>query len=135
MMKKYSIGLVSFFCLAAGVAMAAPTSSLQIKLLSGTKVDRQTAVYTCSAKDGNAKELLAALPENRVTVQYLNAGDISLAVLQISGQTQVFSNVIAADGAKYAAAQYIWWNKGDDALFSSATDDKALVTCRPVPKK
>ncbi|KXV32375.1 hypothetical protein FXF46_07730 [Gluconobacter thailandicus] len=134
MMKKYSIGLLSFFCLATGMAMAAPANSLQIKLPSGTKVDRQTAVYTCSAKDRNATDLLAALPENRVTVQYLNAGDISLAVLQVGGQTQVFSNVIAADGAKYAAAQYIWWSKGDDALFSSATDDKALVTCRPASK-
>ena len=134
-MKKYSIGLLSFFCLATGMAVAAPSNNLQIKLPTGIKVDRQTAVYTCSAKNGNATELLAALSKNRVTVQYLNAGDISLAVLQISGQTQVFSNVIAADGAKYAAAQYIWWSKGDDALFSSATDDKALVTCRPVPKK
>lgn len=135
MMKKCSISVLSVLCLATGLAQAAPTGSLKIPLPSGVKVDRQTAVYICSARDENAKDLLAALPKNPVTAQYLNAGDISLAVLQIRGQTQVFSNVIAADGAKYTAAQYVWWSKGDDVLFSSAMDDKALVTCRATTKR
>jgi len=78
-MKKCSISVLSVLCLATGLAQAAPTGSLKIPLPSGVKVDRQTAVYTCSARDENAKDLLAALPKNLVTAQYLSAGDISLA--------------------------------------------------------
>ena len=52
----------------------------------------------------------------KFTVQYLNKGDNSLAVVPVSdNSTLVFSNVISASGAKYAAGQYIWWTKGEEA--------------------
>lgn len=133
-MRKYSFGLMAVLCLGINPAFASKATNFQIKLASPTTVDRQTVLYTCQGNGDAAKELLSRLPQKRVAVQYINADAVSLAVLPIEGHTQVFSNVIAADGAKYAAAQYVWWNKGNDALFSSEMDDKALVTCHAVSK-
>ena len=125
---------MAVLCLGVNPAFASKATNLQIKLASATTVDRQTVLYTCQGNGDAAAELLSRLPKKRIAVQYINADAISLAVLPIEGQTQVFSNVIAADGAKYAAAQYVWWNKGNDAFFSSDMDDKALVTCHAIGK-
>ncbi|MFT9298955.1 MAG: MliC family protein [Gluconobacter sp.] len=125
---------MAVLCLGVNPAFASKATNLQIKLASATTVDRHTVLYTCQGNGDAAAELLSRLPKKRIAVQYINADAISLAVLPIEGQTQVFSNVIAADGAKYAAAQYVWWNKGNDAFFSSDMDDKALVTCHAIGK-
>jgi len=114
-------------------ARAETGDSLSIPLSTSTDIQRQTAAYTCKAKKGaSSAKLRAVLPEKIVKVSYINAGDISLAVLRIDGKTQIFTNVIAASGAKYAAAEYVWWSKGDDAMFSSEMDASAMLTCHEI---
>jgi membrane-bound inhibitor of C-type lysozyme len=68
----------------------------------------------------------------QVLVVYHNAGPVSLAVLTIGGETVVASNVIAASGARYAGAQYVWWTKGDGAdLYDLMQgEDAPPVACR-----
>lgn len=80
-------------------------------------VQRETAIYDCAGRP--------------VTVEYINAGDVSLAVLEIDGGTIVASNVIAGSGARYAGRQYVWWTKGSEAqlidYMNGGTD--AAITC------
>ncbi|MGC4007693.1 MAG: MliC family protein [Pseudomonas sp.] len=67
------------------------------------KLDSRSVSYKC--EDGR-----------KISVQYLNKGDNSLAVVPVTdASTLVFSNVIAASGARYAAGRYVWWTKGQDA--------------------
>ncbi|GBL55522.1 MliC family protein [Pseudomonas citronellolis] len=67
------------------------------------KLDSRSVDYKCD--DGR-----------KFSVQYLNKGDNHLAVVPVSDSASlVFSNVISASGAKYAAGQYIWWTKGEEA--------------------
>lgn len=84
----------------------------------GSDDDKQTAQVDYLALPGDAKLDTRSVDykcENgrKFTVQYLNKGDNSLAVVPVSdNSTLVFSNVISASGAKYAAGQYIWWTAG-----------------------
>lgn len=67
-----------------------------------------------------------------VPVTYINAGGISLAIIEIGGDTVVASNVISGSGAKYAGAQYIWWEKADNAdLYDlmQAGEDLPVASC------
>ena len=127
----------------AAIALAAMTAvapahaetgdSLSIPLSASTDIQRQIVSYSCKAKKGaSSARLRDVLPEKIVKVSYINAGDISLAVLPVDGKTQIFTNVIAASGAKYAAAEYVWWSKGDDAMFSSEMDASAMITCHEI---
>ncbi len=92
----------------------------------GSDDDKQTAQVDYPGPAGDAKLDTRSVDykcENgrKFTVQYLNKGDNSLAVVPVSdNSTLVFSNVISASGAKYAAGQYIWWTKGEEAT-STAT--------------
>ncbi|WP_336761221.1 MliC family protein [Asaia sp. VD9] len=114
-------------------ARAERASSLAIPLAASTDIQRQVVTYSCKAKKGaSSAKLRGMLSEKLVKVSYINAGDISLAVLAIDSKTQVFTNVIAGSGAKYAAAEYVWWTKGDDAMFSSEMDASAMVNCHEI---
>lgn len=118
---------------AVASAHAETGDSLSIPLSSSTDIQRQTVSYNCKAKKGaSSAKLRAVLPAKIVKVSYINAGDISLAVLPVDGKTQIFTDVIAASGAKYAAAEYVWWSKGDDAMFSSEMDASAMLTCHEI---
>ncbi len=63
--------------------------------------------YKCGAKD--------------LSVTYYNAGDISLAKLELEDETVVASNVISGSGAKYAGSVYIWWTKGKPRPFITSS--------------
>ena len=54
-------------------------------------------------------------------VTYVNAGPVSLVVFAFDGQPVVGANVLSASGARYAGAQYIWWNNGRDASLYDLT--------------
>jgi len=114
-------------------AYAEKETSLSVPLSVSTEIQRQDVSYVCKAKKGaSSAKMRGVLAEKVVKVSYVNAGDISLAVLQIEGKTQIFSNVIAADGAKYVAGQYVWWTRSDEALFSSETDASAMLNCHEI---
>ncbi|WP_025842157.1 MliC family protein [Asaia platycodi] len=134
MIRKLTGAAMALAAITAIAPVRAETGdSLSIPLSTSTDIQRQTVAYTCKAKKGaSSAKLRAVLPEKIVKVSYINAGDISLAVLRIDGKTQIFTNVIAASGAKYAAAEYVWWSKGDDAMFSSEMDASAMLTCHEI---
>lgn len=114
------IALAAFAAmLAAAPAAAAEVAiSLSIPVTGDAEVSSTRSTYACG--------------DDEVSATYINAGDVSLAVLEIDGRTVVASNVIAASGAKYVGAQYIWWTKGDEASLYDLTEggeDTPVSTC------
>lgn len=92
----------AIFMVAASPAIAAEVAiSLSIPVIGGTSVNSSGVTYDCEGRE--------------VAVSYINAGEVSLAVLNLEGKTVVAANVIAASGARYAGGNYIWWTKGDEA--------------------
>lgn len=90
------------FMVAAAPAMAAQVAiSISIPVTGETSVTSTAAAYDCAGR--------------AVTATYINAGEVSLAVLDIDGETVVASNVVAASGARYAGGRYVWWTKGEEA--------------------
>lgn len=97
-----------FAAVAAMVVVAAmPARSAQvavaitIPVAAGTSVESVAAGYDCG--------------DRSVAATYINAGQVSLAVLDIDGETVVAANVISASGVRYAAGRYVWWTKGEEA--------------------
>jgi membrane-bound inhibitor of C-type lysozyme len=69
-------------------------------------------------------------------VEYINGGGNSLAIVPVSGNTLIFSNVIAGSGARYLAGQYTWWESGGSVTLSSdSLAGKMESTCKPVKTK
>jgi len=66
-----------------------------------------------------------------MTVDYINAGEISLALVPVTGDPLVFANVLSASGARYAAGPYVWWTSGKSgALYDLRNGpDAPPVTC------
>ena len=94
---------------AVGVFLLACSSlafadDLTINLKGTHPVTRKSARYQC---DANAAKL--GLPATPFTIDYINSGKNSLAVLPISGESLIFSGVSSGSGARYAAGNYIWW--------------------------
>jgi membrane-bound inhibitor of C-type lysozyme len=77
------------------------------------------------------------LPSGTFAVVYLNGAGNSLAVLPVGGNSLIFSNVVSGSGARYAAAQYIWWGAaGRSVTFSSdSIASKMESTCHRVESK
>ncbi|MBB4093185.1 hypothetical protein HGG72_12450 [Ochrobactrum pecoris] len=90
-------------------ASSASAGEINIKLPDDTEVTTNAVLYKCGEKN--------------VSVTYYNAGDISLAELELEDETVVASNVISGSGAKYAGGVYIWWTKGDTADLYNLMDD------------
>ena len=117
--------------LMAGTAIPALTEDLSVRL-PGVPVTRIHASFECGA-DGVA----LGLPSGPFTVEYLNAGENHLAVLPVHGQALVFTNVISASGARYAAGRYIWWDAGDRGvtLYAEGVDGHPKAECHRVKKQ
>lgn len=82
-----------------------------------------TVTYTCG--------------EETLSVSYVNADPNFLAILPVEEKSTVFASVIAASGARYAAGQYEWWSKGDDATLRDLTageDAKPMLECTSTSK-
>jgi membrane-bound inhibitor of C-type lysozyme len=116
----FSLGLL-------GSALGGSATNLTIRLPDNPAINRKTVAYTCDA-DG-AK---IGVPAGSFSVEYINGGGNSLAVVPISGKLLIFSNVIAASGARYTAQVYTWWEAhGQVTLTSDALDGKTQSTCVP----
>ena len=98
----------SVFIIAMGAlgSAAAHADPLTIDL-PGT-AERQTVTYACS--DGR-----------KVSAEYINAGDNSLAIVKLGDETVLMVSVISGSGARYAGQQYIWWTEGNSADFYDLT--------------
>lgn len=102
-----------------GLAATASAASLEIPLPEGVEAETVEASYACG--------------DRTINVSYINAGDISLALLEFEDKTVVASNVVSASGARYSGGQYIWWTKGDSAdLYDlmEGGEDAPAISCR-----
>lgn len=108
------------------VVLAAPGGATaggnQIVIPVPVPVDVATRSYVCG--------------KLAVTVDYINAGGISLAVLHVGEDLVIAANVLAASGARYAGDRYIWWSHGDGTDFYDLTGPGGAtipVSCRETP--
>ena len=83
----------------------------------GTDVSRRSVAYVCG--------------DRTLVAEYIDAGAVSLASLQIGSEYILAANVISASGARYAGGSYVWWIKGDEAtLYWKTPEGEApLLTC------
>jgi membrane-bound inhibitor of C-type lysozyme len=109
------IGLVMVLP-ATGALAAAAQTNVTIHVNGTIKVERLTAHYRC---DASGVEL--GLPAGVFAVQYVRAGESSLAVVPVKGNDLIFAQVLAATGGRYTAARYQWWD-GRETTFTLDPD-------------
>lgn len=113
-------------------ATVARAADLTVPLAQGESVERMTSEFRCDA-DG----VKLGLPAGPFLVEYINGGGNSLAVLPIRGKPLVFANVVAADGARYAAGPFVWWDAQPKSVTLSAdlADGHKQSDCQLAEKK
>jgi membrane-bound inhibitor of C-type lysozyme len=113
-MKALSRNIAIALAVLAGTEFAAATD-VTIRLKGSEPVSRTTIRYQCDAQGAKM-----GLPDGPFSVEYLNGAGNSLAILPVKGKSLIFSNVISGSGARYAAAEFIWWDAAGRAVtFSS----------------
>ena len=122
-----------FFTFISAMALSmcgsmASANDLTIHLPDNPPVSRQTVEYQCDAKGSDI-----GVPSGRFAVEYINVGGNSLAVVPISGKGLIFSSVISADGVRYTARQYTWWDaRGSVTLSADSLNGKVQSSCSRV---
>ena len=102
----------------APAALAADAPHISIAVENGSPNMRTTARYDCAGK--------------AVQVEYVNVEPDHLAIVPVDGSKRVFVLVLSGSGARYAAGQYIWWSKGNEASLydeTKGTDAPPVLTC------
>ncbi|WP_404400343.1 MliC family protein [Pelagibacterium halotolerans] len=112
------LALAAVAALTAAPAFAVETSMQLVLELEGN-AQRDVVSYTCDGLD------------EQLTVEYVNAHPIFLALVPIEGEKLIFVNVISGSGARYASGQYIWWTTGNEAqlIDEMAGEDAASLSC------
>ena len=64
-------------------------------------------------------------------MQYINAGENSLALIPVDGAERVFVLTVSASGARYVSGGHEWWSKGDDATLDDIMTEDAAMDCVP----
>jgi membrane-bound inhibitor of C-type lysozyme len=106
-----------FLLAAALTAIAMPASavetSMQLVLTLEGNAQRDVITYEC---DGI---------EAPLTVEYVNAHPIFLALVPIEEESLVFVDVIVASG------QWVWWTQGNEAqlIDETADEDAESIAC------
>lgn len=100
----------------------AGAGDLAIALPSGITAERHVAHYQCPGL-------------GKLQVEYVNAGAISLAILPLEGQTQMFAQVLSGSGARYASGPYVWWIKGSEGSLQDLRkgENAPPVVCQGAP--
>ena len=93
-------------------------ASLTIPLETGTEANIITARYSCA---GGAP----------FAVQYINAGENSLALIPVDGSERVFVATVSASGARYVSDAHEWWSKGDGATLDDTMTEEPATDCAP----
>ncbi|WP_455474117.1 MliC family protein [Bartonella sp. B30(2025)] len=94
-------------------SISAFAGSLVIEVLDDSQPTTETIAYQCNIGTGT----------ERVEATYHNAGDISLVDFKWKDHRVVGANVIAASGAKYMGAQYVWWTSKNEATLYDLIND------------
>jgi membrane-bound inhibitor of C-type lysozyme len=114
--------------LVASHAEVARASDLTIHLQGSGTVERKTVRYQCDAQGAKM-----GLPSGAFGVEYLNGAGNHLAVVPVKGNSMVFVTVPSGSGAKYAAAEFTWWEAGGAVTFySDFPGVKANSSCKVV---
>ncbi|WP_034658632.1 MliC family protein [Chelativorans sp. J32] len=92
----------------AALTSAAGAAELVIDLPGDIPVERVAVNYDCGGTP--------------MSVEYVNAGPVSLAVFDYEGEPVVASAGIAASGVRYAGGKLIWWTKGASASLYDLTE-------------
>ncbi len=103
-MKPIYAGL-ALMVFAAAPVLADP---LTIDLPGAASEVRDDVAYSCTG-------------DRKVSVDYINAGGNSLAIVDLGDRTVLMVTVISGSGARYAGQQYVWWTKGETADFYDLT--------------
>lgn len=115
---RLAAALAALACLATpGLAQTSFTLGLDI----AGDAERRIVRYDCGEAPGESFD-----------VQYINAAPNFLAFVPVSGEIYLFASVISASGARYAAANYVWWTRGPDAELYDLTlgeDAAPILTC------
>lgn len=116
-------------CASIAVVLAssglAGASDLTLHLNGTATFSRTTVKYQC---DANAADL--HLFPGVFTVEYINGGGNSLAIVPVGADSMVFVNVVAGSGARYVAKEFTWWESGGGVIFSSnSLAGKATSNC------
>jgi membrane-bound inhibitor of C-type lysozyme len=105
---------------AAGLAVLSwsvigSASDLTIHLNGSEPISQKMVRYQCDAQGSKM-----GLPAEVFSVEYVNGGGNSLAIVPVGGHSLIFANVMSGSGARYAALRYIWWDAGGRGVtFSS----------------
>jgi membrane-bound inhibitor of C-type lysozyme len=103
------------------LAVATPASAADVTLmLDAPEADAVSVNYRC---EGSSAPM---------TVEYINAGEDSLAMVPVEGGRRVMVSVLAASGARYAGGAFVWWTKGrEGALYDlrKGEDADPVATC------
>lgn len=107
----------------------AQATDLTVHLTGTEPLSRQLVRYQCDATGTKM-----GLPSGPFSVEYINGGGNSLAILPLSGKSVIFANVLSGSGARYAAQQYIWWEAAGRSitLSSDSLSGKMQSTCQRV---
>lgn len=91
-------------------------ATLSIPLETGVDASITTARYSCAGGDPFA-------------VQYVNAGENSLALMPVDGVERVFVLTVSASGARYVSGGHEWWSKGDGATLDDTMTEEPAAEC------
>jgi membrane-bound inhibitor of C-type lysozyme len=108
-----------------GSSTLASATDLTLHLKGTQPVTQKTVQYQCDAQG-----TVMGLPTGTFSVDYVNGAGNSLVIVPINGNSMIFANVMSGSGARYAAAQYIWWDaQGAVTFYSDSLSGKMQSTC------
>ncbi len=103
------------------IALATPATAADVTLmLDAPEAEAVSVNYRCEG---------VSAP---MTVEYINAGEDSLAMVPVEGGRRVMASVLAASGARYAGGAFVWWTKGrEGSLYDlrNGEDADPVATC------
>ncbi len=99
---------------ATGAVAAEVSPSITLRLGETGSISSQN--YTCP--DGKT-----------LSVQYVNSGVNSFAILPVDGVERIFVAVISGSGVRYVSGPYTWWTKGKTAMLENVMTEHGTINC------
>ncbi len=114
-----TLALSGMLGLAGSLPAAAVDTSMQLVLTLDGPAQRDVTTYQCEGID------------DPVTVEYINAHPIFLAVLPVEDDTLIFVATVSASGVRYVSGQYVWHTSGAEAILidEMAGEDAEPIDC------
>ncbi|WEX10098.1 MliC family protein [Chelativorans sp. AA-79] len=97
----------------------AEATEITIELPGEVAVERVKVSYDCGG--------------NSMSVDYVNAGPVSLAVFEHEGEPVIAAAGLSASGVRYVGGRLVWWTKGPEASLYDATKGEnaaPIAECR-----